>query len=741
MRIPLLYLFILLQIPFGLRAQTPWFRTDTLTPVTYQGKPMLNPWAGGLNAGQFSKMHLNDDGVEDLVVFDRTNSKVTTFLADPAAKAYRYAPAYEARFPAMQNWMLLVDYDRDGHKDLFTYTPQGVQVYRQEVAGTTWSWQLVKPLLYSWGYSGRINLLVAATDIPALTDIDDDGDLDVLTFELLGNYVEMHQNMSMEKYGVPDSLEFVRNGVCWGNFVKEHCNDFQFGIDCGSVENLASRTAPNARPMHAGNTLLVQDLDGDGKKDMLMGHVSCNNIARLVNTGGNRVANYSSFDVDFPAKDPINFTIFPAVFYEDVDFDGVKDLLAAPNVYANEGNLMDFRASGWYYHNNGTDTQPDFVLRQKGFLQDQMIDVGENAAPAFFDIDGDGDLDLLIGTGGMRKTNGYRASMWYLRNVGTSREPRYEVASEDYLSLSELQLVTNMRPQWADFNGDGVPDLGWSGVTFRGLEYRYIPNRATRGEAARLNVAEAVELILPAELQPGDAPYFYDVDRDGDLDLVVGKTQGNIAYYLNTGTARQPVFQHQTDELAGVAFNYRGRFVSIAVDDINMDGQPDLLTTDQSGIMRLFHTGEWGKWSKRDSLLVENPVLGQSGQPYLGTYLQPTVADYNGDGKPDVAIGTNAGGLHLLTNILPVTITAPEPALSRRIEVFPIPADDYVYIRTDSDADIEVLNTQGVSVLAKPVSAKAGQETVLNTQYWAPGLYLFRISNSRGVVVKKVLVR
>jgi hypothetical protein len=47
-----------------------------------------------------------------------------------------------------------------------------------------------------------------------------------------------------------------------------------------------------------------------------------------------------------------------------------------------------------------------------------MIDVGENATPSFFDIDGDGDLDMLIGTGGMPGATGFKGGLWLLKNEG-----------------------------------------------------------------------------------------------------------------------------------------------------------------------------------------------------------------------------------------------------------------------------------------------------------------------------------
>ena len=206
---------------------------DQSIPVSIQqGSFISMPWAGGLNATQFNTIDLNGDGNQDLAIFDRTSDRVITFINDN--NQYRYAPEYEIYFPTeITNWMLLRDYNGDGKKDIFTGDNLGIKVYKNTTpAGGPLQWQQFyfpasvgpkSPVLLTTGTSNKINLQLNGDDLPAISDADGDGDLDLFVPRYPGGgTIEFHKNLSVENAEPLDSLDFARttsgsNCVGWSN--------------------------------------------------------------------------------------------------------------------------------------------------------------------------------------------------------------------------------------------------------------------------------------------------------------------------------------------------------------------------------------------------------------------------------------------------------------------------------------------------------------------------------------------
>ena len=249
-------------------------------------------------------------------------------------KFYEHAPQYELTFPdSLYYWALLADYDNDGKKDIFTYTNGGIKVFKNISNASGPKWKVASNLLLTQGFTGLINLLVNPTDIPSFVDMDGDSDIDVMCYAQGGGFIEYHKNLSIEKYGRPDSLIYQKVNVCWGKFQESFsvCGSFSFGIDCVPLEGAIdieediSMIKPK-KVLHSGSTLLMLDLDGDGDKDALSGYVSCNNLYAMINNGTKNTSNVTEVNENFPTSKPAIFNIFPAAFYEDLDFDGKKRL-------------------------------------------------------------------------------------------------------------------------------------------------------------------------------------------------------------------------------------------------------------------------------------------------------------------------------------------------------------------------------------------------------------------------------
>jgi hypothetical protein len=371
------------------------------------------PWAGGMDYCQFSNIDLDFDGVEDLFVFDRTCNEVLTFIQQGGVgeSDYIYAPEYESQFPLdVHDWALLVDYNCDGLKDLFTYSIGGGRVFLNvgnETDGNVFEIQV--ELMKTYIYGGYSYMYLSSQDVPAIVDVDNDGDKDILGFGVGGVAVEYHKNMSIEMYGVCDSLEFETRNICWGRFREDSgsndiflwdtlvypCDEESLGLEFGL------RPTSN-QDRHSGSTLLALDMDNSGVLDLLLGDISFKNMTLLMNSGEevNSNSGMESFDPNFPSTSlAVDLPIFPAAYHVDINNDGIRDLVVTPNSRIGSEN----RESVWYYENEGADLEPTFIHQNKAFLQEDMIDVGSGAMPVFFDHNGDGLKDLLISSQGHYK--------------------------------------------------------------------------------------------------------------------------------------------------------------------------------------------------------------------------------------------------------------------------------------------------------------------------------------------------
>ncbi|MCS6791021.1 MAG: hypothetical protein NZ580_08605, partial [Bacteroidia bacterium] len=100
---------------------------EPATPaVEIGGKKLENPWAGGLQAPQFSKLQ---DSL--LVVLDRADERLLVFRRD--SQRWLWEPEADTLLPSanLRHWMLLRDENADGLPDLFTALSSGIRIFRQ----------------------------------------------------------------------------------------------------------------------------------------------------------------------------------------------------------------------------------------------------------------------------------------------------------------------------------------------------------------------------------------------------------------------------------------------------------------------------------------------------------------------------------------------------------------------------------------------------------------------------------
>tara|TARA_Y100000589_G_scaffold317298_1_gene343199 strand:+ start:130504 stop:132711 length:2208 start_codon:yes stop_codon:yes gene_type:complete len=701
--------------------------TDTVL-ILKNNDTLTLGFAGGINSGQYSTIDLNMDNVPDLVVFDRSGNKISTFLNVGSAGQvkYKYAPEYVNAFPEISNWMLLRDYNCDGKQDIFASSSGGIQVYKNTSSGGNLSFQLATSLLYSNYQPNYVNLYVSSADIPAIDDIDNDGDLDILTFSILGTYIEYHKNLTIEKYGTCDSLDYELRNKCWGFFAEN------FSSNSVTLNDTCQWNVPNPErknivggAKHSGSTLMTLDVNNDNAKELVLGDISFSNMTILINgdnsqdlTSSIMIAQDSIFPANFSSSNApaVDVDIFPAGFYIDVNNDGEKDLIVSPN----DINASNNYQSSWLYLNNGTTTQPDFNFVSSSFLQNEMLEVGQGAYPALIDYNQDGLMDLLVGNYGYFDTassNTYISRLMLLENIGSNTSPKFLIVDSNYLDLPSYNLNTNLNqpaiaicPTVGDIDGDGDDDLLLGDS--EGLLHLF---SNTAGAGNPVNFVFSQAKYQGIDVGQYAAPQLVDLNEDNLIDLVVGNKNGTIYYFQNTGSSTNPVFTQQTDSLGGVYTHFSGFYSGYAQPFFykNANNQWELICGSESGYLFKYDSIDnnlTGTFNVVDSMLFDIRKGGKTA---------PVIYDFNNDGYNDMILGSYTGGLHYFKgtffNIVNyITYT-------NDFSVYPNPASKNITIKSTQTKPVKVTvyNLMGAQVL----QARTATNKTFSIKDLLPGMY------------------
>ncbi|MCC7090516.1 MAG: VCBS repeat-containing protein [Nitrosomonas sp.] len=442
-------------------------------------------------------------------------------------------------------------------------------------------------------------------------DIDHDGDLDIFSNDGDGNTLFSRNTGTVRNpvFAPPQTNPFglvnmgfeakatfidIDGDGDMDAFIGQYNGTIQFFKNIGT--STTPRFAiPQANPFgltsiadYAANPTFV-DIDGDGDMDVFVGSYR-GNTSFFKNIGTAQAPAFAASIINpFGLSDSINST---SSSFVDIDGDSDLDVFAGWDSYYGDGI--------WFYRNIGTSQNPKFYsVGSHPFGLDM-----EMGSTTFADIDGDGDLDELIKP---------------LENKGEGFSPFFES-----WGTSLPQVDYSMDPTFVDIDGDGDLDA------FVGLDYSYSQKNEEGSILFFKNTGTVqhgiftnIPLVNPFGLTDAGefaSPAFVDIDNDKDLDAFIGDAAGNTNFYLNAGTAKNPIFslsQNNPFGLNNAGYDARPSFV-----DIDNDQDMDVF------INHLFF---------RNTGTSSNPVFSapQTDAFGLNAFAPPDFIDVDRDGDLD----------------------------------------------------------------------------------------------------------
>ncbi len=666
---------IFLTISLFATAQTIVYEEFLNAEIKHNGSNILSPFCGGINSSQPNHADLNNDGKKDITIYDENTRTIKTFInvGNAGETKYEYQPKYAKNFPFINYYLKLIDYNCDSVPDLIHKGSAGFSIYRGKYnSNNELTFDFYQELFYA-GNFGPVNAYVQPNDIPIVADIDNDGDLDFASFDVLGSYCPWYKNLQVENNLPCDSIKIILGDPCYGKMYQTFLRTHELNLNAAC--QVVVTPSSNKKQRHSGNCILSIDMNGDGLKDMLGANISFSDAQLLINTGTSTAPKFTIQDTLFDADGhQLELGTWPSPFYFDIDNDNDKDLVFTPhndNISSANYNAMAV------YRNDGTTANPNFKWTNDSAFVDQIIDVGRNSHPTLFDYDKDGKEDLFIGGEGYYNTTSKSrvSHIYHYKNTSTVGNVSFELVTNDFLNLT-TQNYQGIYPTFGDITGDGIDDLVFGNDSGTIVVYE---NMAT-SNTSQANFNFLTNNYIGIDVGNYSFPLIHDLNADGKTDLLIGCEAGTLWLYEDTSATSNKEFKRIDSAISGIKTGSIFSFFSYGVPyigSVDSSNKEYLLVGTTNGTVERYDNfyNQHTNWIRKDSNMAEIQTAYRAA---------PAVGDLDGDLRPELLIGNQNGGLRLFQFVKNIDSSVNTRNLVKNsisIQLFPNPVSNALWIK------------------------------------------------------------
>lgn len=467
----------------------------------------------------------------------------------------------------------IVDYDGDGDMDIFAYTEQSTTVYYFQCL------QVEDGTCDIVHYNCANRCYGMFGESPESFAILEGADFNC-GFNVTNPHAptQMHTGSSicsidLDNNGIKD---FVIGDVSENNLAAIYFQDAVNGLDSATTVQFDFPAQVGGGP--ALNLPLFPaayyvDVNNNAVSDLLVSPNSyataedVNSLWLYTNAGGESSPNFQFTQDDFLQHEMIELGTGAYPVLEDVNADGLKDLLITNRKYFDPITPSNNHTSRIYcYLNNGTSNYPSFNYLSNNWLP-LFTDTLDSKYLAFGDDDGDGDRDLLIGV-----QNGYLVR--YENAASTANG--YAFSDNGELLKDNNGVIIDVgqfaTPQWVDLNEDGLLDLV---VGEKNGNVNYYANNGTATVASYVFQEDTLGGMVATNILGifgYSVPHFFKNDVN-EWEVLLGTETGQVNHFSNVSGNLVGDFTLVTTDFEGIN---EGERCAVWFDDITADGKRDL---------------------------------------------------------------------------------------------------------------------------------------------------------------------